>query len=72
MKRLALILTAVSCLGGSTAMAQDTNGRGAAACTKCATDPCVAWGVGIGALVVIGIVVGIVAASASQTKSYSQ
>lgn len=71
MKMLASMLTAIALLTGSTVQAQ-TNGQGSAAGTRTATDNGLAWGIGLGALVVLGVVVGIVAASASEKHSYSQ
>lgn len=70
MKKLIILMTA-AILSTSTAMANDKQGQGAGACTQCATECCFAWGIGLGALVVIGTVVGIIAASASETPSVS-
>ena len=71
MKKLAVIMTAMAFLTTSTAMAEQTNGRASAASTRTASDSGFAWGIGLGALVVVGTVVGIIAATSSQTQSSS-
>ena len=71
MKKLALVLTAVAILTNSTAMAEKTSGRAAVASTQTASDSKFAWGIGLAGLVIVGTVIGIVAASASQTHSFS-
>ena len=62
-------MTAV--LIATTAIADHTQGQGAVNSTQSASDNDFAWGMGFGALAVIGTIVGIVAASASQTQSNS-
>lgn len=69
MKILTSLLTAVALLTSSAAMAEQT-GRGAATSTTTANDNGFAWGIGLGALAVIGVVVGVVASSASHDTSY--
>lgn len=68
MKKIVTFLAAIAFLANSSANAQ-TSGQAAAASTRQGSDSNFAWGIGLGALAVIGAVVGIVAASASQTHS---
>jgi hypothetical protein len=72
MKKSTLILTAMAFLASTPVMAQKTSGQGAVASTRSASDSGFAWGIGLGALVIVGTVVGIVAASASQSPSTHQ
>ncbi|MBF8262409.1 MAG: hypothetical protein HW387_74 [Parachlamydiales bacterium] len=72
MKTLATILTAVALLTSTAVTAQTSNGCAAACGTTTASDNGFAWGIGLGALAVVGVVVGIAAASASHDQSFSQ
>lgn len=65
MKRFALILTVIATLAGNSAFAQ--TGRGAAAGSNGASG--FSWGIAIGGLAVLGVVVGITAAAASSSPS---
>ncbi len=65
MKKAIAILMAVALVSGSALQAQ-TTGRGAQAGTNTAGGDSFAWGIGLFGLAVIGTVVGVVAASASQ------
>jgi len=71
MKKFVFIFTCAAFFASSPVMADNTSGHGAAAGTVAASDSGFAWGIGLGALAVVGTVVGIVAASASQTQSFS-
>lgn len=65
MKKLGFILTVVACLAGNVAHAQ--TGKGASAGSNGASD--FSWGIAIGGLAVLGVVVGVTAAAASSTPS---
>jgi len=70
MRKIGAILIIVATLTSQTALAQTTNSKGnvgvAAQAGKDSSSDHFAWGVGLGALAVIGIVVGVVAGTASQ------
>ena len=69
MKKLALVLTAVALLAGNSAHAQTSQpGMGAKSAGTYASDN-FAWGIGLGALVIVGVVVGVTAAAASSSPS---
>lgn len=74
MKKLAIVLAAVATLTSNGAFAQDNTkkmGSGAQAATSSSSDN-MAWGIGLGALAVVGVVVGLTAGtSAGSTSSYS-
>jgi hypothetical protein len=67
MKKFALMLAVFATLAGNSAFAQST-GRGAATARTTASDD-LAWGIGLGGLAVLGVVVGLTAAAASHTPS---
>jgi hypothetical protein len=65
MKKITTCLTLLCLLAGSSAFAaQPATGKAAAASKKAASD-CFAWGVALGSIVVVGVVVGVAAAAAS-------
>lgn len=69
MKKFVALLTIVATLSGSVANAQQpATGKSAAAGKSSATDN-FAWGIGLAGLAGLGVVVGIVAASASSSPS---
>ena len=67
MKKFSIFLAVIATLSGTTTYAQPT-GKSAAAAKKNATDD-FAWGIGLGALAVLGVVVGLAAAAASHDPS---
>lgn len=73
MKKFSAVLTVAALLASSAAFAQPNNtnnqmGRGSQAATNTASDDW-AWGIGLGGLAVLGVVVGLTAASAASTPS---
>ncbi|HLB53266.1 MAG TPA: hypothetical protein VJK48_06145 [Chlamydiales bacterium] len=68
MKKIAFLMGVVAMLGSNAAFAQDT-GKGANAGTQAGYTSDAAWGVGLGCLAVLATVVGITAASASNSPS---
>lgn len=70
MKKFSVIMTVAALLASNVASAQPTGqkpmGQGAQAATNTASDDW-AWGIGLGGLVVLGVVVGVTAASAAST-----
>ncbi|EKE08249.1 MAG: hypothetical protein ACD_17C00265G0001 [uncultured bacterium] len=66
MKKFTIYLTAAALLASNGAYAQ-TQGNGAAAGSYSASN--FAWGIGLAALVVIGVVVGITAGAAASNSS---
>lgn len=74
MKKFAIVLTALAMLSTNAGYAQSTGVRntGSAASAGTYNANTFAWGIGLGALVVMGIVVGITAgAAASSPSTYS-
>lgn len=71
MKKLAITLALAASLTGGNAFAQTSTstGKGAAAGRQTASSG-FAWGIAIGALAVIGVVVGVVAANSSSSFSH--
>ncbi len=73
MKRIAIIIAVLATLSGNSAFAQDGGkqiGQGAQAGTYSSSNQ-FAWGIGIGGLAILGIMVGIVAGTSSQSSSTS-
>lgn len=68
MKAFATFLAVAATLSGSAAYAAQPAGRGAAASRDSANDS-FAWGIGLGALAVLGIVIGLTAAAAADNPS---
>ncbi len=68
MKRLTILLTVLSVLFTAPTFAQQS-GKGASTASKTASDGNFAWGIGLGALAVLGVVVGVTVASATDTPS---
>jgi hypothetical protein len=72
MKKLTVLVAVLATFGTNAAFAQTatpaTTGKGAAAARTKGSNA-FAWGIGLGALAVVGTVVGIVAASASSDTS---
>ncbi len=71
MKKLTVLLAVFATLVGNTGYAQTPKsqmGRGASAGKNTASDS-FAWGIGLGGLAVLGVVVGLTAAAASSTPS---
>lgn len=66
MKKFGLLLTAVAMLSANAAHAQSGNGANAG---KNAATNDFAWGIALGGLAVVAVVVGVVAASASSSPS---
>ncbi len=63
-------MAVVAMLAGNAAFAQGNMGRGAQQGTTYASnDDSFAWGIGLGGLAVLGIVVGLTAASAASSPS---
>jgi hypothetical protein len=63
------LLIAIALSASAVQCEEVTVGRGAAANSRSA-DSEMAWGIALGALAVVGVVVGIVASAASQTKTH--
>jgi hypothetical protein len=73
MKKLATLLVLVATLASNNAFAQNSTkmGNGAQAASTSSSDN-FAWGIGLGALAAVGVVVGVVAGtSASSASSFS-
>ena len=67
MKRLAVLTALVAMLASNTAVAQQKNsGRGASSSVNTSADD-FSWGIAIGGLVAIGVVVGVVVAGATSS-----
>jgi len=66
MKKIAMLLTVMTFVTNST-FAQ-TTGKGATTSANVASDN-FAWGIGLGALAALGVVVGVTAASAASSPS---
>jgi hypothetical protein len=66
MKKFALVLTVLATVAGNAAFAQ--TGRGAKASADTGSSG-MAWGIGLGGLAVLGVVVGVTASSAASTPS---
>lgn len=73
MKKIAVLMAVIATLAGNAAYAQQsmTTGKGAAAATSRRANESLAWGIGLGALAVLGAVVGLTAAAAENSKSTS-
>ena len=76
MKKFAILLATVATLTSNGAFAQGSKqnnnmGCGAQAGTYSATSVCFAWGIAIGALVVVGLVVGFAAGAGAQSSNSS-
>jgi hypothetical protein len=70
MKKLSVIVAITATLVGSSAFAQPA-GKGAAAAKNNASDD-FSWGIGLGGLAILGVVVGLtVASAASDSSSFS-
>ena len=67
MKKLSVIVAIAATLVGSSAFAQPA-GKGASAAKNNANDD-FSWGIGLGGLAVLGVVVGLTAAAASSSPS---
>jgi hypothetical protein len=68
MKKLAFIMVAVATLSSNVGFAQSRSmGSGAQAATYSTTN--MAWGIGLGMLVVVGVVVGLTAGAAAGSPS---
>ena len=67
MKKIATILTALALFSTNGAFAQN-KGVGAQAATTYSNDN-LAWGIGLGMLAVVGIVVGVTVAASTQSPS---
>lgn len=71
MKKFSILLALVVTLVGSTAHAQTSSGKAAAAAKNTESDS-FNWGIGVMGLAILGVVVGLTAASAASTPvSYS-
>ena len=68
MKKLPLLLT-VLCVGLASPTFAQQSGKGASTASKTASNGNFAWGIGLGALAALGVVVGVTAASAAETPS---
>lgn len=73
MKKIAIMLTALALLSSNVGHAQSTKMRssGSAATAGTYNSNNFAWGIGLGALIVLGVVVGITAGAASSSPSSS-
>ena len=76
MKQFTVILTVLALIGSNTLSAQNTtpttnykSGQGATESSSTGSQNGFAWGIGLGALAVIGTVVGLAASSASSSPS---
>lgn len=67
MKKIAMLLTIITFVANP-AFAQQ-KGKGASASSKTASDGNFAWGIGLGALAALGVIVGVTVASATNTPS---
>lgn len=68
MKKLTVLLAVVATLAGNAGYAQPATGKGAATGKSTANDD-FAWGIGLGGLAVLGVVIGITAAAAASSPS---
>lgn len=72
MKKFAMIVAVLATLAGNVGHAQTMNkGTGAGAQAGMCTTTNFAWGIGLGALVVLGTVVGVTVAGATGSPSFS-
>lgn len=70
MKKFAIILTVAATLASRGAFAQDNMSTGTGATAgKCYSSNTMAWGIGIGMLVAVGLVVGFTVGGASGSES---
>ncbi len=69
MKKFAFVLAAIATLTSNGAFAQQRMGSAAQAGTFSASN--FAWGIGLGGLIVLGVVVGLTAGAASSSSSFS-
>ena len=67
MKKIAMLLTIITFVANP-AFAQQ-KGKAAATSSKTASDGNFAWGIGLGALAALGVVVGITVSSATESPS---
>lgn len=68
MKKIVMLLTLVMILMNNSVFAQQT-GKGASASANTASDNSFSWGIGLGALAILGVIVGVTVASATDSPS---
>ncbi len=70
MNKLTTFMAVIAMVIGNSASAQPTNGKGAVAAKRTSSNN-FAWGIGLGALVVLGVVVGVTAGVSTSEKTPS-
>lgn len=71
MKKFAIVIAALAILAGSPAHAQTMRKTGSGAQAGTYSNDSFAWGIGLGALVVLGVVVGCTVAAATGNSNYN-
>ncbi len=71
MKKLAIVVAVLATLVGNVGHAQSMKGTGSGAQAGTCSSNTFAWGIGLGALVVLGTVVGVTVAGATGNPSFS-